>query len=152
MARAEGDWPPRHGWSPLVTELHVHDIAASLSVWCDLLGFGIAYQRAEEKFAYLQRDEGGQIMLCQRNGRFETGPMRPPLGQGAMFQVAVDALDPVLSRLSVAGWPLYQPAREAWRRAGGVETGHREAFVQDPDGYLLMLWRHIGQRPIEGAG
>ncbi len=42
------------------------------------------YQRPAECFAYLERADGAQVMLCQRHGRFETGPMQPPLGQGAM--------------------------------------------------------------------
>ena len=38
--------------------------------------------------------------------------------------------------------------REIWRRTGDVESGQREVFVQDPDGYLLMLAQNIGTRPI----
>jgi catechol 2,3-dioxygenase-like lactoylglutathione lyase family enzyme len=77
--------PPKTGWARMVTELHVRDINASLAFWKDILGFEIAYRREEEKFVYLEHPEGPQIMLCQRHGRFETGPMHYPLGQGAMF-------------------------------------------------------------------
>jgi hypothetical protein len=58
--------PPKTGWAKLVTELLVSDIAASLAFWRDRLGFEIAYQRPERAFAYLERPEGAQIMLCQR--------------------------------------------------------------------------------------
>ena len=78
--------PPKTGWAKMVTELHVIDLNASLAFWKDILGFEIAYSRDEEKFVYLEHPEGQQIMLCQRHGRFETGPMQYPLGQGAMFQ------------------------------------------------------------------
>ena len=71
----------------MVTELHVADLNVSLAFWKDIIGFEIAYSREEEKFVYLEHREGQQIMLCQRHGRFETGPMKPPLGQGAMFQI-----------------------------------------------------------------
>ena len=135
----------------MVPELHVADIAASLDFWQALLGFAIAYRRAEERFVYLERPEGAQIMLCQRHGRFETGAMQYPLGQGAMFQLSVDAIDPVIAALSAAAWPLYAPPREIWRRTGDREGGQRELFVQDPDGYLVMVAEKIGERAVGEA-
>jgi catechol 2,3-dioxygenase-like lactoylglutathione lyase family enzyme len=72
--------PPTAGWAKIVTELHVTDLELSLAFWKEILGFEIAYGREEEKFVYLEHPEGQQIMLCQRHGRFETGPMQPPLG------------------------------------------------------------------------
>lgn len=138
--------PPRHGWARMVPELHVTDLAASLAFWRDVLGFGIAYQRPGEGFVYLERPEGAQAMLCQRHGRFETGTMQYPLGQGAMFQVYVDDLAPVLAAIGAAGWPVYLGPREVWRRTGNQESRQREVFVQDPDGYLLMVAQNIGRR------
>jgi len=70
-------------------------------------------------------------MLCQRHGRFETGPLNYPLGQGAMFQIYLQRLEPVLSRLSTRSWPIYLGPREIWRQ----------------DGYLLMLAEHLEIRP-----
>ncbi len=144
--------PPWHGWARMVPELHVSDIATSLGFWCNVLGFGIAYQRPAERFVYLERAEGAQVMLCQRNGRFETGPMQAPLGQGAMFQVCVDTIEPIVAALSAAGWPIYLGPREVWRRTGEQESGQREVFVQDPDGYLLMLASSIGRRAAASTG
>ncbi len=86
-------------------------------------------------------------MLCQRHGRFETGPLAPPLGQGAMFQIYLERLEPVLQALGTRNWPIYLGPREVWRQVGGEEHGQREVFVQDPDGYLLMLAEHLGIRP-----
>jgi hypothetical protein len=57
---------PRHGWARMVPELHVNDLARRLTFWRDIVGFVIAYQRAD----------GAQVMLCQRHARFETGPMK----------------------------------------------------------------------------
>ena len=57
----------------MVAELHVNKLEDSLEFWCGLLGFEVAYRRPAEKFVYLERPEGAQIMLCQRHGRFETG-------------------------------------------------------------------------------
>jgi len=134
----------------MVPELAVTDFATSLAFWCDVLGFAVAYRRPEERFAYLERPEGAQVMLCERNGRFETGPMPRPFGQGAMFQVYIDGLDSVVSALTGKNWPLYQELRTVWRLTGDRESGQRELFVQDPDGYLVMVAENIGERPVAG--
>lgn len=137
---------PRGGWAPLVSELHVEDLERSLAFWCGVLGFTIAYRRPAERFVYLERPEGGQIMLCQRNGRWETGPLEPPFGRGAMFQIYVSDLGAIEARIATQGWPIHTGPREVWRRTGDTESGQREIFVQDPDGYLLMIAANIGTR------
>ena len=138
--------PPKTGWAKMVTELHVNDLNASLAFWKDIIGFDIAYSRHEEKFVYLEHPEGQQIMLCQRHGRFETGPMQSPLGQGAMFQIYFQNIDSVLSNLVAQNWPIYLGPREVWRKTCDRESGQQEVFVRDPDGYLLMLAQSIGER------
>jgi len=99
--------PPRSGWARMVVELHVNDLKASLLFWQDVLGFKTAFDRPEERFVYLEHPEGHQIMLCQRHGRFETGPLNFPLGQGAMFQIYLASVEPVLSTLGAHHWPIY---------------------------------------------
>lgn len=140
--------PPRIGWQKLVPELLVGDIAASLRFWSGLLGFGVAYGRADERFAYLEHEDGAQIMLCQRNGRWETGALERPFGRGAMFQVYVGSIEPIQAALAAAGWPLHAGPREVWRRLGDREGGQREIFVLDPDGYLLMIAHSLGEQPL----
>jgi catechol 2,3-dioxygenase-like lactoylglutathione lyase family enzyme len=134
---------PRGGWSKMVVELHVNDLGAGLAFWRDILGFRIAYQRPEERFVYLEHPEGQQIMLCQRHGGFETGPLQYPLGQGAMLQIYFEDISSVLDRLQKESWPIYLGPREVWRRVGALDHGQREVFVQDPDGYLLMIAQSI---------
>ena len=138
--------PPKAGLAKMVTELHVADLDASLAFWKEILGFEIAFRRDEERFVYLEHPEGQQIMLRQRHGRFETGPMQPPLGQGAMFQIYFQEIGSLLTKLSTRDWPIYLGPREVWRRTGDREAGQQEVFVQDPDGYLLMLAQSIGER------
>jgi catechol 2,3-dioxygenase-like lactoylglutathione lyase family enzyme len=133
----------------MVVELHVNDLAASLSFWQGVLAFGVTFERPEERFAYLEHAEGHQIMLCQRHGRFETGPLDLPLGQGAMFQFYFADIAPVLAALAERDWPIYLGPREVWRATGAYESGQREVFVQDPDGYLLMVAQNIGRRPLQ---
>jgi catechol 2,3-dioxygenase-like lactoylglutathione lyase family enzyme len=145
--RANRNAPPKAGWARIVTELHVADLEASLAFWMDIIGFEIAYEREEEKFLYLEHPEGQQIMLCQRHGRFETGPMQYPLGQGAMFQIYLRDIGAILTNLAAQNWPIYLGPREVWRQTEDRESGQQEVFVQDPDGYLLMLAQSIGERP-----
>ena len=144
--------PLRGAWARMVVELHVNDLEASFSFWLGILGFGVAFDRPEERFAYLEHPEGHQIMLCQRHGRFETGPLDTPLGQGAMFQIYLASIEPVLSALHARHWPIYLGPRAVWRRTGSCESGQREVFVQDPDGYLLMIAESLGQRPLAESG
>lgn len=141
--------PPKNEWSSLVPELLVEDIDASLAFWRDILGFEIAYDRPEQFFAYLERPEGAQIMLCQRPGKWETAAMERPFGRGVMFQIHVDDLDPVIDAVANAKWPVYSPLREVWRRTGDRESGQREIFVLDPDGYLLMMNSDLGERSFK---
>ena len=146
-SKADGA-PPRGGWARMVCELQVNDLAESLSFWRDVLGFQTAFERAEERFAYLEHPEGHQIMLCQRHGRFETGALDRPLGQGAMLQIYLEDIAPVLQALTARSWAIYLGPREVWRRTGDRESGQREVFVQDPDGYLIMVAHSIGERPL----
>jgi catechol 2,3-dioxygenase-like lactoylglutathione lyase family enzyme len=140
--------PPKSGWAKLAPELHVNDIEASLEFWRSILGFEIAYERPEEKFVYLEHPDGHQVMLCQRHGRFETGPFEYPLGRGVMLQLYFESIEPAWAAVSARQWPVYHELREIWRRAGDCESGQREFFLQDPDGYLIMVAQNLGERPI----
>ncbi|AWN46528.1 bleomycin resistance family protein [Methylobacterium terrae] len=137
----------------LVPELVVADLAASLHFWVGLIGFRIAYDRPETRFAYLDLD-GAQVMLDQYDpaaSRWLTGPMDRPLGRGINLQIEVPAVEPVLARLDQAGWPLVMAVEDAWYRTGTIEVGQRQFLVQDPDGYLVRLGAKLGERPL-GAG
>ena len=137
---------PTGGFARLVPELHVDDLARSLAFWRDLCGFEIVFERPEERFIFLERD-GAQLMLCQRHGRYETGAMDHPLGQGAMFQIYLDDIATLAASLTVARWKLYENISERWYRAGDRENGLRQLMVQDPDGYLVMFAQRLGSRP-----
>jgi len=118
-------------WAALVPELLVSDLGRSVGFWCGFLGFVVAYERPG--FVYLTRGEL-QVMLCGRDGSWETAEMQPPFGRGINLQMMVPALEPILAALVAAGWELYQAPVEAW-----YEVGQREFLVQDPDGYLLRF-------------
>src|SRR6266851_5510954 len=86
------DHPPTGGFAVLVPELTVFDLAASLRFWCSVLGFEIAYQRAENGFVYLERG-GAQVMLELSHGTWETGPLARPLGRGINLMIYGENLD-----------------------------------------------------------
>lgn len=125
----------------LVPELAVADIAASRRFYCDILGFAVRYERAEERFAYLELG-GAELMLDQLGtGRdWVTGRLEPPLGRGVNFQVAVEAVAPILDRLAGAGIQLFLPLETKSYRTASGSVSQRQFCVQDPDGYLLRLF------------
>ncbi len=140
--------PPRGGFARVVPELMVSDIKRSIEFWCQCLGFEIAYQRWESGFAYLQHSDGAQVMVCQRDGTWETAEMENPYGRGINLQIMVDDIDPLIHSLSQAGAPFYQEPRTVWRRYGDREGGRHEFLIQDPDGYLLLFAKSLGERPL----
>jgi len=103
---------PEGGFAALIPELGVTDLDASLAFWCGLLGFTIAYDRPAARFAFLTRG-AAQVMLCQRNGSWETAPLEHPFGRGINFQTKIEPLDPVLTALDAARWPLFEGPAEA---------------------------------------
>jgi len=125
----------------LVPELSVRDLAASRQFYCMLLGFSVRYERVEEGFAYLERG-AAELMLDQIGiGRdWTTGPLAPPFGRGINFQIAVDAIDPILKRLEAASIAQFQPPETRRYQAGGLIVVQRQFCVQDPDGYLLRFF------------
>lgn len=143
------DLPTGFVWSMMVPELLVSNLDASLGFWCGLCGFTVAYDRPEDRFAYLDH-AGPQIMLEEVMGpgrRWITAPLQQPFGRGINFQITVDDVTPILAGLKAAGWPLFLEPEEVWYRAGTSETGVRQFLVQDPDGYLVRFSQSLGQRP-----
>ena len=140
--------PDDFDWAPLVPELLVSDLDESLAFWCGMLGFRIAYDRPEERFAYLDL-AGAQIMLEERSDRqrqWITAALMSPLGRGINFQVQVPDCEPAIERLAEAGWPLFSELEEVWYRVGKAESGVRQFLVQDPDGYLVRMMSPLGER------
>jgi catechol 2,3-dioxygenase-like lactoylglutathione lyase family enzyme len=132
--------PPKTGWARMVAELHVTDLDVSLDFWAGILALKLPFSAKREDLSTWS------IMLCQRHGRFETGPMQLLLGQGAMFQIYLRDIGSILDKLAGRNWPIYLGPREIWRRTGDRKSGQQEVFVQDPDGYLLMLAQSIDER------
>ena len=132
----------------LVPELIVTDLHTSLHFWTTLIGFGIAYERPEEGFAYLELD-GAQIMLEQQNSveqQWLSDELTAPFGRGINLQIEVVCVDSVINRLQIDQWPLFLECRDVWYRAGDKEVGQRQFLAQDLDGYLVRLVESLGER------
>jgi catechol 2,3-dioxygenase-like lactoylglutathione lyase family enzyme len=144
-----GTGAPPPVWQALMAEMMVQDYARSLAFWTGPMGFQVAFTRPAQKLACLARAEGAQIMIYQRDGDWETGPLEPPFGRGAVIQVYVADVAGVAAAMGAAGVPFYVQMREKWRDWGDRMGGQREFLVQDPDGYLVMVAQRIGERPLE---
>ncbi len=134
----------------IVPELDVSDLAASLAVYVDVLGFHVRFVRPEEGFAYLARGRA-HLMLEAASGpgrRFRTAALRRPFGRGINLQIAVDAADALYARAVAAGLEIVIPLEERWYRQGRMEAGNRQFVVADPDGYLLRFFTGLGRRRI----
>ena len=132
----------------LIPELYCSDFARSLAFYTNVLGFGVRYARAEQRFAFLER-EGAQIMIEQPGdgGRaWLTGALDHPYGRGVNLQIEVDDVASLHAAVEAAGCVVQVPLEDAWYRVGAVERGNRQFVVQDPDGYLLRFFEHLGER------
>ena len=133
-------------WNSVVAEMMVRDYPTSLAWWTGPMGFALVFERPAQKLAFVQHPDGAQVMIYERDGDWEVGPMEPPFGRGAVIQVFVTDVAAVHARF--AGQPLYVDLRDKWRDWGDRLGGQREFLVQDPDGYLIMVAQHIGTRPL----
>lgn len=140
--------PPLGGFSPLAIELIVSDYHRSFEFWTGPMGFAVCYTRPAVKFAYLEHPDGAQMMFYERDGDWETGPFKAPLGRGAILQIGVSNIEVAYGTVTASGVPLYVELRERWRHWGDREGLQREFLVQDPDGYLVMVNQKIGERPL----
>jgi catechol 2,3-dioxygenase-like lactoylglutathione lyase family enzyme len=135
----------------LVPELLVSNHAASLDFYVRIIGFQVRYERAAEKFAYLDLG-GAELMIEQETDVTATAPHERPYGRGMSLQIEVEDLGAILSRLQQAGIPLFGPVEDAWYRANERYVGNRQFWVQDPDGYLLRFFEDLGESQAPASG
>ncbi|HEX5324641.1 MAG TPA: VOC family protein [Capsulimonadaceae bacterium] len=131
----------------LVPELYCSDIERSLKFYTEVLGFTICYERRQERFAYLDREDA-QIMLEQPTGRaWLAAEMSFPYGRGMSLQIETSDVDAVYFAVEAAAERIFLPLEEKWYLCDDAEHCSRQFIVQDPDGYLLRFFQDIGSRP-----
>lgn len=132
----------------LVPELIVSDLTQSLRFYCDVLGFSVEYDRAEDKFAFLSFGNS-QIMLEQdwhTESPWRVGPLEPPYGRGMNLSIECPDALALAGALQTAGYTLRQAVEERWYRSNDEHRGQRNFLVLDPDGYLLRFAEDLGAR------
>lgn len=133
-------------WSPLVPELTVRHLQASLDFYL-AVGFSVRFQRTDPNFAYLELGHA-QIMLEQEHqDGWNVQPLDQPLGRGINFQIEVPDARILIDALDRLGISLFRQIKDTWYEVAPLcEEGQREFLVQDPDGYLLRFAQYLGQR------
>ncbi len=137
------------GRAKLVPEFYVTDFRRSLAFYTEILGFSVAYDRPEERFAYLERD-GAELMIEQTVDparMFNVGALDHPLGRGMSLQIEARNVDALYAAAEAARAPMVRAMEERWYRSGASEVGNRQFWVQDPDGYVLRFFQDLGRRP-----
>jgi len=130
----------------LVPELYVTDIKQSLDFYLDVLGFTILYQREEESFAYLKR-ENAELMLDQigESRDWIAGELQRPFGRGINLQIEVSHVGDLHQNITVKGFETFLKMEEKWYRKEDHYIGNKQFMVQDPDGYLLRFYEDLGR-------
>ena len=137
-------------WQPaLVPELICSDLNRSMLFYVDVLGFDVAYQRTEDKFAFLTLGEA-HLMLEQVDAgrKFLIGALEHPYGRGMNLQIRVPNIVSLYAGVTTDGALITLELEEKWYRIGDELAGNRQFVVEDPDGYLLRFYQDLGRKPV----
>ena len=129
-------------FNALVPELSVTDIEQSKWFYTELLGFQLEYERKKDKFAFLSLNNA-QLMLEEMNGHWETGLLEYPFGRGVNFQIIVEDIQPIVTRLNQHAISVFREPFVSEYATGDTFIKEIEFLVQDPDGYLLRFSQEV---------
>ncbi len=137
-------------WNQMLPEFDVFNLKESLDFYVNLIGFKVIYDRKEDKFAFIQR-ENVQIMIQEidkENNKWETGELKYPLGVGINFQIDVTNIEEIYNKLKNANYNIFVDMEENWYRKDNVLMGCKEFLVQDSNGYLLRFSQDLEEKEI----
>lgn len=131
-----------------IPELSVSNLENSLAFY-KTLGFKVEYERHENKFIFLSMGEI-QFMLQELsdNEKWDLAPLTYPFGNGINFQLEVNSVDRIYSKLKEQNYPIAFDIEENWYRQNDKLLGNKEFLVQDPDGYLLRFSEDLGEKEV----
>ena len=131
-----------------VPELSVSNLENSL-LFYKTLGFKIEYERPENKFVFLSMGDI-QFMLQELSDKdkWNLAPLTYPFGNGINFQLEVNSVDRMYSKLKEHNYPITFEIEENWYRQDNKLLGNKEFLVQDPDGYLLRFSEDLGEKEV----
>ena len=134
----------------LVPELYVSSLERSLAFYVGLLGFEVAYERPESRFAAVTL--GRALLLLEetpslrpatpdelQRGQWRPAALEPPFGRGVSLQIEVSDVAACSRRMAERAYPLLLPVHARTYRVGTRERTLHQLLVQDPDGYVLRL-------------
>ena len=131
-----------------IPELSVSNLENSLSFY-KTLGFKVEYERPENKFVFLSMGDI-QFMLQELSDdeKWNLAPLTHPFGNGINFQLEVDSVDTIYSKLKEHNYPIAFDIEENWYRQDNKLLGNKEFLVQDSDGYLLRFSEDLGEKEV----
>ncbi len=131
-----------------IPELSVSNLENSL-IFYTTLGFKVEYERPENRFVFLSMGDI-QFMLQELsdNDKWNLAPLTYPFGNGINFQLEVDSVDKIYSKLKEQNYPIAFDIEENWYRQDDKLLGNKEFLVQDPDGYLLRFSEDLVEKAI----
>ena len=131
----------------------VADVPASSSWYQRLLGLESAHGGEE----YERLVHGGALVmqLHRWDVAHHHGPMgdrsRPPYGNGVLLWFEVDDFDALVARAREMGAEVVlEPHRNPPEGEGGPD--HREIWLRDPDGYVVVAASPDGEASAAGTG
>lgn len=139
---------------PLVPELYVSDIKKSLDFYVNTLGFVINWQRPENAFAALSREDCS-LMLEEyvstekasldeiKAGHWRMANFEYPLGRGISLELTLTDIDSVYKTLKEQGYPLNLEMYETQYRVNDGMISVKQFLLMDPDGYLLRFAQQL---------
>lgn len=132
-------------WNQMIPEFDVFNLDETLHFYVDLIGFKVAYDRPEDKFAFLELEDV-QFMVQEidkENLKWDTGELKYPLGIGINFQIDVKNIDEIYNRLKEDNYKIFVEMEDHYYRKDNEMLGEREFLVQDPNGFVLRFAQDI---------
>jgi catechol 2,3-dioxygenase-like lactoylglutathione lyase family enzyme len=139
----------------MVVELDVSDVGRSVDFYVAALGFRVAVDRPERRFAYLTLGGESDLMLQSADGpgdRLRTAALERPFGRGVSVVIPCRDVDALFSWFVAAGGQPITPIEERtydidvvhptsrWPDMGPRRVTNRQFVVADPDGYVLRFY------------
>ncbi len=124
-------------FNSLIPELSVSNIKASIDFYTSL-GFNIVYERAQDKFCFLQLEDN-QIMIEQINDNWNTAKLEYPFGRGINISMSVKDIDKFYEEVKNKNIKIFMKLKVNKYVVNDVIYEDKEFLIQDPDGYLLRF-------------
>ena len=130
-------------FNSLLPELTVSDINISREFYL-LLGFKIMYERKEDNFIFIEREES-QLMLQQGGAEWRLAELSYPYGNGINFQIEIKGVKNLYEKLS-GKVKMFKELFTDTYNCDGVSYTELQFIVADPDGYLLRFSEVIEEK------